>query len=379
MRKTARFASVLVAVLGLLLPPAASAEIVALLNYESKPNNPLRKEGIAILDVDPESPTFGKLLADIPLPSDLVAHHIYFNPPKTKAYVTALGKSVLHVMDITRFPFRLKAVEVPECKVLEDVIFTPDNKTWFLTCMGSHNVIMGDAATDRPVKSIAAPHPGPPYIRWPHGIALDARTDRLIITSTVSPDLKSAGESVTVLEASTGRVLSTHKLTIKSDVKSAPVEVAFHPARSVAYVTNMIEAALWQGVWDAGRKAFDFRVTDDLGKRGQGFALEMEFNRKGDRLYVSVAKPGVVNVYDVAEPARPRFLQTIPVAPGAHHLVFSPDEKYLFVQNSLLNLPGMDDGSITVIDVAQGKAIHGINTLKDAGYNPNCIVLLPSR
>ena len=60
-------------------------------------------------------------------------------------------------------------------------------------------------------------------------------------------------------------------------------------------------------------------------------------------------------------------------------MVFSPDGKYLFVQNSLLNLPGMDDGSITVIDVAQGKATHSINTLKDAGYNPNCIVLLPAR
>lgn len=57
---------------------------------------------------------------------------------------------------------------------------------------------------------------------------------------------------------------------------------------------------------------------------------------------------------------QPRFLQTIQAAPGAHHLVFSPDEKYLFVQNSLLNLPGMDDGSITVIDVAQGKAIGGV-------------------
>ncbi len=374
-----RLATLLLMFLGLLLPPAARAEILAMLNYESKPSNPFRKEGIAILDVDPQSATFGKILADVPLPSDLVAHHIFYNRDKTKAYVTALGKSVLHVMDLTRFPFRLKAVEVPGCTVLEDVVLTPDNKTWFLTCMGSHNVIVGDAVTDKPVKTIAAPHPGPPYIRWPHGVALHAGIDRLIVTSTISPDLKNPGESVTVLEASTGRVLSTHKLSLKPDAKSAPVEVMFHPSRPVAYVTNMVEAALWQGVWDAGRKAFEFRAADDLGKRGQGFPLEMEFNRKGDRLYVTVAKPGVVNVYDVTEPARPRFLQTIPAAPGAHHLVFSPDEKYLFVQNSLLNLPEMDDGSITVIDVAQGKKIHSINTLKDAGYNPNCIVLLPSR
>ncbi len=369
----------LVLVLTLLAPSATMAEILAMLNYESKPSNPFRKEGIAILDVDPQSPTFGKLLADIPLPSDLVAHHIFYNRDKTKAYVTALGKSVLHVMDLTRFPYRLKPVEVPGCTLLEDVVVSPDNKTWYLTCMGSHTVIVGDAGADRPLKTIAAPHPGPPYIRWPHGIALNAGIDRLIVTSTISPDLKNPGESVTVLEASTGRVLSTHKLALKPDAKSAPVEVMFHTSRPIAFVTNMIEAAVWRGVWDGARKAFDFRVADDLGKRGQGFALEMEFNRKGDRLYVSVAKPGVVNVYDVTDPAQAKFLRTIPAAPGAHHLVFSPDEKYLFVQNSLLNLPGMDDGSITVIDVAQGKPIHSIHTLKDAGYNPNCIVLLPPR
>ena len=378
---TRRARVVLFALLSLTLLPAApsGAEILAMLNYESKAGNPVRKEGIAIIDVDPQSPTFGKLLADIPLPGDLVAHHIFYNRDKSKAYVTALGKSVLHVMDLTRFPFRLKAVEVPGCTVLEDVVVTPDNKTWFLTCMGSHNVIVGDAVTDRPLRTIAAGHPGPPYIRWPHGIALHPGLDRLIVTSTVSPDLKNAGESVTVLEASTGRVLSTHKLTLKPDAKSAPVEVIFHPTQPMAYVTNMMEAALWKGRWDTTRKAFDFAVADDLQKRGQGFPLEMEFNAKGDRLYVSVGTPGVVNVYDVSDPTLPRFLRTIPAAPGAHHMVFSPDENYLFVQNSLLNLPGMDDGSITVIDVAQGKAIHSINTLKDAGYNPNCIVLLPRR
>ena len=33
----------------------ASAEILALFNYESKPDQPVRREGIAIMDIDPES------------------------------------------------------------------------------------------------------------------------------------------------------------------------------------------------------------------------------------------------------------------------------------------------------------------------------------
>ena len=47
------------------------------------------------------------------------------------------------------------------------------------------------------------------------------------------------------------------------------------------------------------------------------------------------------------------------------------------MQNTLLNLPGMSDGSITVIDMKSETAIGSVDTLKNTGYNPNSIVLLP--
>jgi hypothetical protein len=84
-----------------------------------------------------------------------------------------------------------------------------------------------------------------------------------------------------------------------------------------------------------------------------------------------------VNVYDNSDPQHPKFLKSIPAAAGAHHLVLSQDEHYLFVQNSLLNLPGLSDGSITVIDLVKGEPIASVDTLKNQGLNPNCIVLLP--
>jgi hypothetical protein len=100
----------------------ASAEILALLNYESKPDQPVRREAIAIMDIDPESSDFGNILMEIPLPPDLVAHHIFFNRDRMKAYITALGKSLLHVVDLTRFPYRLHAIAVPDCQVSEDLV-----------------------------------------------------------------------------------------------------------------------------------------------------------------------------------------------------------------------------------------------------------------
>ena len=359
----------------------AQAEILAMLNYESKPGQTTRKEGLAILDVDPRSPAFGKILMDIPLPSDLVAHHVFYNRDQSKAYITALGKSLLHVLDLTRFPYRMKTVETPGCQVLEDIVFSQDNRTWYLTCMGSSTVVIGDVATDTLVKTVSAPPPNTPFISHPHGISVHNGIDRLLITSTVRPsDMGDPGETVTVLEASSGKVLSTHKVSLKpSPSKAAPVEVMFsHGAEPpVVHITVMLEGTLWAGVWNPGSNDFGFYQVDDYGVRGQEMPLEIMYNRKGDRLFVTTAKPGHVNVYDNSDPQHPKFLTAIPTAAGAHHLVLSPDEQYLFVQNSLLNLPGMSDGSITVIDVTKGEAIASINTLKDQGFNPNCIVLLP--
>lgn len=151
-----------------------------------------------------------------------------------------------------------------------------------------------------------------------------------------------------------------------------------HADPPVVHITNMLEGTLWVGMWDAKNKAFSFEQVDDFGPREQGVPLEMLYNTKGNRLYVTTAKPGYVNLYDNTNPRRPKFLKAIPAAPGAHHTILSPDERYLFVQNSLLNLEGMSDGSVTVIDLTKENVLTSIETLKRQGLNPNCIMLLPN-
>ena len=353
----------------------AGAEILAMLNYETKPEQIVRKEGIAIIDVDPKSATFGKLIADIPLPPDLVAHHIFYTHDQRKAYITALGKSLLHVMDMTRFPYRMKAITVPECVVGEDVVFSEDSKTWYLTCMGSNKVIVGDVASDRVTRVIDVP-------KYPHGIAIHDRIDRILTTSTVrASDLGDPGEIIAVIEASTGKVLSTHKVTDKpSPAGDAPVEVVFVRRANppVAYITNMYGGTLSAAVWNPARKDFEVRRVFDFAPHNAGVPLEMYFNREADRLYVTTAKPGYFHIFDISgDPSRPRLLKTLPAAAGAHHVAFTKDGQYAFVQNSLLNLPGMSDGSITVIDLKTQQVVASVDTLKNQGLNPNCIVLLP--
>jgi DNA-binding beta-propeller fold protein YncE len=359
-----------------MLPSIPQAEILAMVNYETKPEQIFRKEGIAIIDVDQNSENFGKILMDIPLPHNLVNHHIYYNRDMSKVYVTALGLSTMHVIDMKSFPYRIKAVDIPNCNVLEDATFTSDNKTWFLTCMGSQNIIVGDAVTDKPIKSISLPEP------YPHGISLNENIDRILVTSTDPPDGNGQpGETVTVIEASTGKVLSTHKVSNKpSPSGEAPVEVIFVPHSNppMAYIDNIYGGTLWLATWDPTKEVFNFQQTFDFASIGSSIPLNVSFSEKGDRLYVTTGIPGHLNIFDISEdPKHPKLLKSIQTAEGAHHVAFSPDKRYAFVQNNLLNLPGLSDGSISVVDLEKGETVASINTLRDQGLNPNCIILLP--
>jgi DNA-binding beta-propeller fold protein YncE len=374
-------------VAGFAWPCASSAEILALVNYESKPADALkafkspvpgqtRQEGIAVIDVDPTSPNFKKVIETITLPPDLVAHHIFYNRDASKAYVTALGKAELRVIDMSKRPFTPKTVAVPDCEVGEDVVFSADNKRFFLTCMGSSKLIIGDAVTDRPTQTVSLPKP------YPHGIAVDDGIDRVLVTNTVrATDLKDAGEYITAIEASTGKVLSSYKLSSKASPSGeAPVEILFVPGANppVAYVTNMFGGTLWTATWDAEKKDFNVAQVFDFATIKAGVPLEIYFNGKVDRLYVTTAKPGHLHIFDISkDAAKPELLKSIATAEGAHHVAVTKDEKLAFVQNSLLNLPGMSDGSITIIDLAKGEVVGSIDTLKDQGFNPNSIVLLP--
>lgn len=370
-----------------LAPSLVSAQIHAMVNYETKSAEslkalktpiaaPARKEGIAIIDVDPKSKTFGQIVQDLELPGDLVAHHIFYNRDQTKAYITALGKPELRVMDMRQQPLAIKTIAVPDCQVGEDVVFSQDNRRWFLTCMGSQAMIVGDAEADKPIQTVKLSKP------YPHGIAIHDGIDRVLVTSTVrASDLGDAGETITAIEASTGKVLESYKVSKKaSPAGEAPVEILFVPGAKtpVAYVTNMYGGSLWTASWNAQKKTFDVALAHDFSAQKAGVPLEMYFSPKSDRLYVTTAKPGHLHIFDLkAGPAKPKLVKTIAIAEGAHHVAFTKDWRYAFVQNALLNLPGMSDGSITVVDLKEQKVIASVDTLKSKGYNPNSIVLLP--
>ena len=92
----------------LLTPLMGHAEILAMVNYDSIASQSPRREGIAILNVDPDSPQFGKIVNDLPLPPDALSHHIFYNKDLSKAYITALGNGPLRVINMKHKPYAIE-------------------------------------------------------------------------------------------------------------------------------------------------------------------------------------------------------------------------------------------------------------------------------
>ncbi len=371
--------------LGAVFSAPVQAEILAMMNYESKPAEELkslklsgeqvRREGIAIIDVDPQSAGFGRILADIPLDPSSVTHHIFYDRSMTKAYVTSLMQPALQVIDMTQNPYRISTIDVPNCKFAEDVVFDEANERWYLTCMASGNVYVGKVADDSLVGEIALPG------TYPHGLAVNTALDRILVTSTITPDLSAPAETVSVVKASTLEPLGEIKMSEQpSPSGEAPVEILFAPNHNppVALVTNMFGHALWALVWDETAQSFTPQEVFDFQSVEAGVPLEIYFTEDGKKLLVTTSMPGHLHIFDTAEgPLAPKLVTSVPTAGGAHHVGVTKDQKLGFVQNSFLNLPKMSDGSVTVVDLETGEILAEMNSLKEAGLNPNSIVLLP--
>jgi DNA-binding beta-propeller fold protein YncE len=241
--------------------------------------------------------------------------------------------------------------------------------------MMSENVIVGDVASDQIAGVISLPG------TYPHGLAVHSGIDRILVTSTIKGDLTDPRETISVVEASSFKVLGEHKLSNKeSPSGEAPVEILFVPGSKppVAYITNMFGGTLWSATWNAEAGDFEVAQVYDFGTEEAGVALEMYFNDAVDRLFVTTAKPGKLHIFDISDGANePKHVKTLPAGEGAHHVAITKDEKYAFVQNALLNLPGMSEGTITVVDLEKQEVVANVETLKDMGLNPNSIVLLP--
>lgn len=348
--------------------PVNKEPITALINYRAI--GEIREEdGLAIIDINPDSDTFGDIMQDVPVGKDVLMHHPFYNQAGSKIYNTALeGERLYRVNLHENTIFDISPIETESCIVGEDMYFSKNGDRFYLTCMGSDKIIIFDGNTDRKIGEILSDKTQNPdaFVKYPHGISADETIDRMIVTETVSPALEDPGTTVSIIEYSTGKVLPNIELLQDENTPSSPVEVQFHPKQHIAYVSGMLDGTIWVLDWNEETKTFDTKLVDDGKTRDQNMPLDITFGPHGN-MYVSFATPGVVNEYSLEDPKQPKLLRTLPAEHGAHHILFSPDNQYMFVQNNLLNLEGINAGTISVVDFKTGNLITTLDKFTDQG------------
>lgn len=349
-------------------------------------------DGIAIIELDPESLNFGHISNKLELGVGVLPHHIYYNNNAKKLFTTALGGSYLYEVktekDQNGQPKLVSAtpINTGENTVGENLFFTNDGR-YFMTFMGGAggpkdgSIGVFNANNNQLIKTIKAPILDNPnqFIMYPHGISVNEEKGIMMVTSTIHPDLTTgSGNTVTLLDLNTYEIKETYRVADSQTDMSAPVEVLLLRGNFPQYAlaTTMLGGDIWMAPYNAATKKYDaFTKVFEGSTQGLGWALEMYIDNT-NKLYVSFADPGKVLVFDLSDLPQLKLLKTLNADKGAHHMAFfktKSGKEVVAVQNNLLNIPNLNSGTINVIEIETGKTLGTVNLRTQYGILPESI------
>ncbi|MFC3758361.1 YncE family protein [Chryseobacterium tructae] len=359
------------------------------IDYRSLTGQP---DGIAVIELDPEAPDFGNISSKLELGVGVLPHHLYYNQSANKLYTTALGGSYLYQVktekDQIGQPKLVSAtpIDTGENTVGENIFFTNDGR-FFMTFMGGAgglkdgSVGVFNANNNQLIKTIKASIQDNPnkFIMYPHGISINEEKGLMMVTSTIHPDLTSGfGNTCTLLDLNTYQIKETYQVADSPTDLSSPVEVLLLRGKFPQYAlaTTMLGGDIWIAPYNATTKKYDaFTKIFDGSTQGLGWTLEMYID-DNNRLYVSFADPGKVLVFDISNLPQLKLLKTLTADKGAHHMVFFKTKKgkeVVAVQNNLLDIPNLNSGTISVIEIQTGKTLGTVNLRSKYGILPESI------
>lgn len=351
-----------------------------------------QSDGIAVIELDPEAPDFGNISSKLELGVGVLPHHLYYNQSANKLYTTALGGSYLYEIKTEKDKIgqpklvSSKPIDTGENTVGENLFFTNDGR-FFMTFMGGAgglkdgSVGVFNANNNQLIKTIKAPIQENPnkFIMYPHGISVNEEKGLMMVTSTIHPDLTSGfGNTCTLLDLNTYEVKETYQVADSPTDMSSPVEVLLLRGKFPQYAlaTTMLGGDIWIAPYNTTTKKYDaFTKIFDGSTQGLGWTLEMYID-DNNRLYVSFADPGKVLIFDISNLPQLKLIKTLTADKGAHHMVFFKTKKgkeVVAVQNNLLNIPNLNSGTISVIEIESGKTLGTVDLRGKYGILPESI------
>jgi methanethiol oxidase len=300
---------------------------------------------LAVVDVDPDSPTFSEIVGEAPTGStDNEAHHFGYTADGSRIFAGGMFSNKIFIYDVERDP---RAPELVRTVDLGPSGYVGPHTAYAVP--GGVLVAMMGAADGGPGAilqltddgDLIAAHQAPEHNGRPvhlYDVAVQPEANRMLASSFAHaehfmhgvPDPEHVGNEVVVWDFETKEVVQVAELDLST--------VVLRPLRAPGAVGGFLPSAFGNSVWfweDAdGRGAFEFHRVLELPEGS--LPVDLRLSHDDRFMYVTLWAAGLVQQYDVHDPRNPRLVDQVEI-PQPNMMRISPDSERLYVTNSILS------------------------------------------
>src|SRR2546425_12403585 len=317
---------------------------------------------LTVIDADPKSSTYATVIATAPTGSTAnEAHHFGYTADAGRIFAGGLFSNRLFIYDVKTDPRHPRLA-----RTISDLAATTGYSgphTFYAVPGGVLVAMLGSKDGGAPGAVVKLDNdgnfvqalPAPDYM---YDVGIKPELNLIVTSSWAHPHAIKAGntpmgqvgDEVVAWDYKTGKVLQVEHLD------KSPLEVRWlhGPAARGGFINCAFGNSVWHWqVGTDGKLAFHRVIKLPDGS----LPADMRISYDNKFLFVSLFGGGAVQQYDVADPMQPKLVSTV-ASPQAQILKLTPDNKRLYVSNSLLsNLDGKVPYRVRLVNVGPSGMI----------------------
>jgi len=300
---------------------------------------------LAVVDADPDSPTFGEIVGEAPTGStDNEAHHFGYTADGSRIFAGGMFSNRIFVYDVTRDP------RVPELVRTLDLgpsgfvgphtaYAIPDGV--LVAMMGAADGGPGAILELTADGELRAAHQAPisnGRALHLYDVVVQPEANRMLATSFAHsdhfmhgvPDPEHVGNEVVVWDFETKEVVQVAEL----DLSTMVLRPLRTPGRVGGFIPSLFGNSVW--FWEDANGNGEYEFHRVLEFEEGALPVDLRVSHDDRFMYVTLWAGGLVRQYDIRDPKNPRLIDQVEI-PQPNMMRISPDSERLYVTNSLLS------------------------------------------
>ncbi len=320
---------------------------------------------LTVVDADPKSPGYGKILTTVPTGStvDNEAHHFGYTVNADRIFAGGLVSNRLFIYDVKTDPRHPTVIKtIPDLGAISGY---SGPHTYYAVPGGVMIAMLGSKDGTGPgalvrldeqgnfVSALPAPN-RPDDPGYMYDVGVKPELNRMVTSSWTHPHHfrgnpiapENVGDAVVVWDWKAGKVLQVEHLD------KMPLEVRWQhgPAARGGFINCAGASTIWYWEDKDGKLAF----TRVIQLPASSTPADVRISYDNRLLYVSLFTGNAVQQYDVSDPLHPKFVTEVKLQ-EPNMMKLTPDSRRLYVSNSLLsNLDGKVPFRVWLLNVGTG-------------------------